>query len=162
MTNEIKELLKIDPGFTYEIDRDENGRLYHYDKLTGYMVSTRMTIKGITREMWMPVIDNGDVTTADISNAIERCLIRNIKMFGLINTKEEPKHEYKPQYYSSYKGNQKNEPAEMPVETTAPRFIGDEQQKRRTKKTAPDIGTQTSPITFEEIDEALEEYLPFA
>lgn len=98
------ELLKQYPDATYEIVRYENNLPYVYDDATGYMVSTKMTIEGITREMWLPVMNtlnkamkkspytyktkNGDreveaATMFDINKTIMRCLVKNIAMFGL-------------------------------------------------------------------------------
>jgi hypothetical protein len=98
------ELLKEYPSATYEIIRYENNLPYVYDEATGYMVATKMTIEGITREMWLPVMNgankamkkvtykyktrNGDkeveaATMFDINKTIMRCLVKNIAMFGL-------------------------------------------------------------------------------
>ncbi len=54
------ELLKQYPDATYEIVRYENNLPYVCDDATGYMVSTKMTIEGITREMWLPVMDGAN------------------------------------------------------------------------------------------------------
>lgn len=107
------ELLKKYPTATYEIIKfEDNGKLvpYIYDEKTGYMVFTKLTIEGITREMWLPVMDgankamldheytyqvrdykSGEVkekTVAkanmfDINKTIMRCLTKNLAMFGL-------------------------------------------------------------------------------
>ena len=92
------------PGWSYEIVRTEQGLPYVYDPLTGYMVTTRVTVDGETKEMWLPVLDGAnramkaepyvvhtkykDVTVAaatmfDINKAIMRCLTKNLAMFGL-------------------------------------------------------------------------------
>ena len=91
-------------GATYEIVKQENGLPYVYDENTGYMVSTRVTIDGVTHEMWLPVMDGankamkaapyqyktrfGDKTVEaatmfDVNKAIMRCLVKNLAMFGL-------------------------------------------------------------------------------
>lgn len=55
------ELLKTCPDATYEIKKFGEKQLpYVYDEETGYMVFTSMTINGITREMWLPVMDNAN------------------------------------------------------------------------------------------------------
>ena len=71
---------------------------------TGYMCYTRVTIKGVTHEMWLPVMDshndamlaeartvktrNGEYTVPactmfDVNKTIMRCLTKNLAMFGL-------------------------------------------------------------------------------
>jgi hypothetical protein len=98
------EVLKIYPKATYEILKQENGLPYVYDKETGYMVFTKVTIENLTHEMWLPVMDgsnksmkseaysyktrNGDkyvaaATMFDINKTIMRCLVKNLAMFGL-------------------------------------------------------------------------------
>ncbi len=78
----------------------DNQLPYTFDPVTGYMVHTYVTINGITRTMWLPVMDfrnnamkseeykagNNNVQSAtmtDINKAIMRCLVKNIAMFGL-------------------------------------------------------------------------------
>ena len=106
----VAEILKKYPDMTYEILRFENNLPYTYDEKTGYMVFTKVTIAGITREMWLPVMDSknktmldheytyevknwktGEVvekvvaqaTMFDINKTIMRCLTKNFAMFGL-------------------------------------------------------------------------------
>ena len=85
---------------------NENGVLvpYQYDKNTGYMVFTEMTILGITKTMWLPVMDGANkamksepytyttksgsknVASADmfdVNKTIMRCLVKNLSLFGL-------------------------------------------------------------------------------
>lgn len=92
------------PDANYEIVRAENGLPYVYDEKTGYMVFTKVTIEGITHEMWLPVMDSHNeamldhqytkqyknssvkiepATMFDINKTIMRCLVKNIAMFGL-------------------------------------------------------------------------------
>jgi len=93
------------PNATYEIKKfGENQLPYVYDKNTGYMVFTTVTIEGVTHEMWLPVMDNRNeamldhqrqvkyknytatvepATMFDINKAIMRCLVKNLAMFGL-------------------------------------------------------------------------------
>lgn len=107
-----QETLKICPTATYEIkhfvDKDGVSRCYQYDPLLGYMVFTSVTINGLTREMWLPVMDGankamldhpyeyivgkGDkqykkkveqATMFDVNKTIMRCLTKNLAMFGL-------------------------------------------------------------------------------
>lgn len=98
------EVKKRYPNASYTIWKDESGRPYAYDELTGFMVYTTCTIDGITHEMWLPVMDSrnkamksqpytyktrsGEVTVAaatmfDINKTIMRCLTKNLAMFGL-------------------------------------------------------------------------------
>ena len=106
----VAEILKKHPDMTYEIMRFENDLPYVYDENTGYMVFTKVTINGITREMWLPVMDGANksmldheykykvkdyktgelkektvtqATMFDINKTIMRCLTKNLAMFGL-------------------------------------------------------------------------------
>ena len=56
----LSETLKLYPNMTYEIERFENNLPYTYDEKTGYMVYTKVTIEGVTREMWLPVMDSNN------------------------------------------------------------------------------------------------------
>lgn len=97
------EVMKNYPDATYEIVKF-NGLPYVHDELTGYMVYTRVTIDGITREMWLPVMNSSNkamkclpyeyqtkngvktveaATMFDINKTIMRCLVKNLAMFGL-------------------------------------------------------------------------------
>ena len=94
--------------FAYEVKlfEDKEGRKlpYVYDIATGYMVFTSVRIDGVTKEMWLPVLDHNNhamlnhvyqiktknseftvapATMSDINRAIMRCLVKNIAMFGL-------------------------------------------------------------------------------
>ena len=94
------------PEATYEVKQfGENQLPYVYDENTGYMVFTTVTIKGLTHEMWLPVMDGANkamknkpytydtkykkgvvveaATMFDINKTIMRCLVKNIAMFGL-------------------------------------------------------------------------------
>lgn len=100
----IRELMEIAPDMTYEIVKQPNGLPYVCDPDVGYMVTTRMTIDGQTKEMWLPVMDGRNyamksqpyevktkygvntvqaATMMDINKAIMRCLVKNAAMFGL-------------------------------------------------------------------------------
>lgn len=55
------ELKKKYPDAVYEIERfGEDKKPYLYDVDLGYMVFTRMTITGLTHEMWLPVMDGSN------------------------------------------------------------------------------------------------------
>ena len=93
------------PDANYEICKfGEKQTPYVYDEKTGYMVFTKVTIEGVTHEMWLPVMDNRNeamldhayqkkyknysvtieaATMFDINKAIMRCLVKNLAMFGL-------------------------------------------------------------------------------
>lgn len=47
------------PDANYEIEKFD-GLPYVYDELTGYMVYTKVTIEGITHEMWLPVMNGAN------------------------------------------------------------------------------------------------------
>lgn len=101
----IQEVLKKYPNMDYKIKKFGEQQLpYVYDKETGYMVFTEVTLEGITREMWLPVMDSKNkamknepytyetkkgektveaATMFDINKTIMRCLVKNLAMFGL-------------------------------------------------------------------------------
>lgn len=90
---------------SYEVERNpETGLPYWYDPLTGYMVFTKVTINGVTHEMWLPVLDATNhamksepyevktkyktytvpaASMADINRSIMRCLTKCLGMHGL-------------------------------------------------------------------------------
>ncbi len=97
------ELMKVCPEAIYKVTK-YNDLPYIYDEKTGFMVETNVTIGGVAREMWLPVMNgvgkalkdkpytyktkygNKEVEAAtmfDINKAIMRCLVKNIAMFGL-------------------------------------------------------------------------------
>jgi len=78
------ELMKVCPDAKYEVVKFD-GKPYLYDPDLGYMVFTKLTINGETREMWLPVMDNYNralkadkATMMDINKTIMRCLVKNI------------------------------------------------------------------------------------
>lgn len=98
------EVKKRYPDATYEVVKFENGLPYSFDPNTGYMVYTKVTIEGITHEMWLPVMDSHNdamlaqsyevktkygsytvekCTMFDVNKTIMRCLTKNLAMFGL-------------------------------------------------------------------------------
>lgn len=54
------EVKKRYPDASYKVWRQENGLPYVFDENTGYMVSTSVTICGVTHEMWLPVMDGAN------------------------------------------------------------------------------------------------------
>ncbi len=100
------EVKKIYPSAEYKIRLFGEEQLpYVYDKNTGYMVFTDVTIEGITHTMWLPVMNSANkamksepytydtkykkgikveaATMFDINKTIMRCLVKNLAMFGL-------------------------------------------------------------------------------
>lgn len=101
------------PNANYEIEKFENNLPYVFDANTGYMVFTKVTINGMTHEMWLPVMDGANkamkatpyeyqvikwtngkrdgfttktveqATMFDVNKTIMRCLVKNLAMFGL-------------------------------------------------------------------------------
>lgn len=108
-----QEFLKVFPDATYEIKKFTNqntGKITTYleDEDLGFMVYTSITANGITREMWLPVMDGANkamkrqpyeytvkkgtqqytkqveaASMFDVNKTIMRCLTKNIAMFGL-------------------------------------------------------------------------------
>ena len=107
-----QEFKRVCPDATYFVKKfvETDGRVYPYlnDEKLGIMVFTEITAKGVTHEMWLPVMDgknkamktepytyqikkDGKVidkyveaaTMFDINKTIMRCLTKNIAMFGL-------------------------------------------------------------------------------
>lgn len=91
------------PESTYDIVKDESGLPYFIDT-SGAMVYTSVTIEGITRPMWLPVMDGANksmkvdgysyktkyaekqvepISMFDVNKALMRCLVKNLAMFGL-------------------------------------------------------------------------------
>ena len=100
----LAEVMKRYPDMTYSIWRDEQGRPYIADDDLGYMVFTSVTINGVTKDMWLPVMDSNNkamkkepytiktkyktinvasATMFDVNKTIMRCLTKNLAMFGL-------------------------------------------------------------------------------
>lgn len=97
------EVKKRYPDMQYEVEKFD-GLPYVYDEKTGYMVYTKVTIEGITHEMWLPVMDSKNkamkaepytyqtkygektveaATMFDVNKTIMRCLTKNLAMHGL-------------------------------------------------------------------------------
>ena len=106
----VAEVTRRYPEMTYKILKFENNLPYVYDENTGYMVFTEVSIGGITKEMWLPVMNSANkamkkepytytikgwngkpdtkrtvlsATMFDINKTIMRCLVKNFAMFGL-------------------------------------------------------------------------------
>lgn len=100
----MSEVLKIYPDTAYHI-KWFGEKPYLYDPALGYMVFTDVTIEGLTREMWLPVLDTNNkamknepytydttsrkgikveaATMYDINKALMRCLVKNLAAHGL-------------------------------------------------------------------------------
>lgn len=81
------EFLKVYPDAKYRVIKREDGMPYFKDE-SGAFVYTEVTAGGITREMWLCVMDarnkaikNPDAF--DINKTIMRCLVKNLAIFGL-------------------------------------------------------------------------------
>lgn len=91
------------PDVTYEIVKTPDG-LPYFESDAGAIVYTKVTISGITHEMWLPVMDSKNkamknqpykyvtrqgektvdaFTMFDVNKTIMRCLVKNLAMFGL-------------------------------------------------------------------------------
>ena len=97
------EFKKVNPLTTYTVDQYD-GKPYLHDEHLGYLVSTEVTVDGLSLPMQLPVMDNknkamksvayqyktkrgmNDVEAAtmfDINTAIMRCIVKNLAMHGL-------------------------------------------------------------------------------
>lgn len=97
-------VLKVCPTASYEVLTFGEEQLPYQKSELGYMVWTQITIEGVTKKMWLPVMDyrneammdaprkiqtkKGEITIApadmnDINKTIMRCLVKNLAMFGL-------------------------------------------------------------------------------
>lgn len=99
------EVKKAFPDATYEIERFEGNLPYTYDPNTGYMCWTKMTIAGLTYEMWLPVMDGAN---------------KAMKAEPYTYTVFNPKHKYaKKGEDGKYRDNYGNEQPEHFVKTCA-------------------------------------------
>lgn len=97
------EFKKVYPDTTYTVDQYD-GKPYLYDEHLGYLVSTEVTVDGLSLPMQLPVMDNKNkammskpyeyktrngmkdveaATMFDINTAIMRCIVKNLAMHGL-------------------------------------------------------------------------------
>lgn len=100
------EVKKKYPEAQYNIHKyGQEEKPYLYDKDLGYMVTTDVTIDGLTHEMWLPVMNHSNkamkdheytydtkytknvkvekASMFDINTTIMRCLVKNLAMHGL-------------------------------------------------------------------------------
>lgn len=98
------ELKKAYPDAKYEIERFED-KPYLFDEKTGYMVFTKVTIDGLTHEMWLPVMDGANKA---MKEKMYKYLTKNpLFKYAKLN-KEDGK------YYDKY-GNEQKEYIEKTV-----------------------------------------------
>lgn len=81
------EVLKVDPNATWEAVEFNGLPCAFFPDKTG-MVKTIVTINGVTKSCWLPVMDhkNKAIPNPDafaINKAIVRCMTKAISMFGL-------------------------------------------------------------------------------
>lgn len=97
------EIIQKCPDVTYEVVKSPSG-LPYFESDAGAIVYTKVTINGITHEMWLPVMDGRNkamksqpykymtrqgertvdaFTMFDVNKTIMRCLVKNLAMFGL-------------------------------------------------------------------------------
>ncbi len=97
------EFKKVYPEATFTVDRYD-GKPYLHDANLGYIVSTEVTVDGLSLPMQLPVMDNKNkamkcipyqyktrsgmkdveaATMFHVNTAIMRCLVKNLAMHGL-------------------------------------------------------------------------------
>lgn len=101
----IQQMLPISYKVKHFKDLAGNEQPYMFDENTGYMVETEMTILGVTKTMWLPVMDSNNramkkeaynvtfksgrnvavqpANMFDVNKTIMRCLVKNVSLFGL-------------------------------------------------------------------------------
>ena len=91
------------PDATYSIAKNAEGMPYFANE-AGVMVYTKVTVDGVTHEMWLPVMDGQNkamkataytyttrqgektveaFTMFDVNKTLMRCLVKNMAIFGL-------------------------------------------------------------------------------
>lgn len=93
------------PDANYEIEKFD-GLPYVYDELTGYMVYTKVTIEGITHEMWLPVMNGANKAMKSLPYKYK---VKNKNFKYATKNKEDGK------FYDKY-GNEQTEFIEKTVE----------------------------------------------
>ena len=85
-----RKVIETDPRATYKILKNPNRDMMPLfgDEENGYFCYTEVTIEGVTREMWLCVLDfrNKACKNPDsglINKTVMRCLTKNLAMFGL-------------------------------------------------------------------------------
>lgn len=142
------EVKKRFPTASYEIIKFD-GLPYVYDEKTGFMVYTKVTIEGVTHEMWLPVMDGNNramldhpyevktkynsftvqaATMFDVNKTIMRCLTKNLAMFGLglyiyagEDLPEDPDEDVKVKDQKKPKAQPKTQPKAQPVAPEQPK-----------------------------------------
>lgn len=142
------EVKKRFPTASYEIIKFD-GLPYVYDMITGFMVYTKVTIEGVTHEMWLPVMDGNNramldhpyevktkynsftvqaATMFDVNKTIMRCLTKNLAMFGLglyiyagEDLPEDPDEDVKVKDQKKPKAQPKTQPKAQPVAPEQPK-----------------------------------------
>lgn len=99
------EVKKRYPEANYEIEKFD-GIPYVYDEKTGYMVYTKVTINGITHEMWLPVMNSVNKAMKAEPYTYK---VKNKNFQYATKNKEDGKH------YDKY-GNEQTEYVEKTVE----------------------------------------------
>ena len=151
------EVKKRFPTASYEIIKFD-GLPYVYDEKTGFMVYTKVTIEGVTHEMWLPVMDGNNramldhpyevktkynsftvqaATMFDVNKTIMRCLTKNLAMFGLglyiyagEDLPEDPDEDVKVKDQKKSKAQPKTQPKAQPVEQAQPNQTTDPERQR--------------------------------
>jgi len=151
------EVKKRFPTASYEIIKFD-GLPYVYDEKTGFMVYTKVTIEGVTHEMWLPVMDGNNramldhpyevktkynsftvqaATMFDVNKTIMRCLTKNLAMFGLglyiyagEDLPEYPDEDVKVKDQKKTKAQLKTQPKAQPVEQAQPNQTTDPERQK--------------------------------
>ena len=151
------EVKKRFPTASYEIIKFD-GLPYVYDEKTGFMVYTKVTIEGVTHEMWLPVMDGNNramldhpyevktkynsftvqaATMFDVNKTIMRCLTKNLAMFGLglyiyagEDLPEDPDEDVKVKDQKKTKAQPKTQPKAQPVEQAQPNQTTDPERQK--------------------------------
>lgn len=151
------EVKKRFPTASYEIIKFD-GLPYVYDEKTGFMVYTKVTIEGVTHEMWLPVMDGNNramldhpyevktkynsftvqaATMFDVNKTIMRCLTKNLAMFGLglyiyagEDLPEDPDEDVKVKDQKKSKAQPKTQTKDQPVEQAQPNQTTDPERQR--------------------------------
>ena len=83
------EVIKYDGAATYEVKETDKG-FPAFINSTGGLVCVKVTIKGITRSQWLPIMDYRNqsikkdlITSMDINKSIQRCMVKCVALFGL-------------------------------------------------------------------------------
>lgn len=62
----VAEVSKVCPDWSYEVKKFGEAQLpYTFDPKTGYIVYTSVTMKGVTHDMWLPVMDGANKAMRD-------------------------------------------------------------------------------------------------